>query len=82
MHHPKPAHLAMKSANLSTLPVTYPTVAIQEVIQDLDRDAVASQIRISNIEILNKSEILITKCSKLLVLRIYKRVNRFSGNLF
>jgi hypothetical protein len=33
MHHPKRVHLAMRSANLSTLPVTYPTVAIQEVIR-------------------------------------------------
>jgi hypothetical protein len=82
MHHPKRVQLATRSANSSMLPVTYPTVATQEVIQDLDRDAVASQIRISNIEILNKSEIRITKCSKLLVLRVYKTVNRFSDNLF
>ena len=64
MHHPKPVHLATRSANSSTLPVTYPTVATQEVILDLDLDAVASQIRISNIEILNKFEIRIAKCSK------------------
>ena len=64
MHHPKRAQLATRSASSSTLPVTYPTVATQEVIRDLDLDAVASEIRISNIEILNKSEIRITKCSK------------------
>jgi hypothetical protein len=51
MHHPKRVQLATRSASSSTLPVTYPTVATQEVIRDLDLDAVASQIRISNIEI-------------------------------
>ena len=45
MHHPKRVQLATRSANSSTLPATYPTVATQEVIRDLDLDAVASQIR-------------------------------------
>ena len=39
MHHPKPVHLATRSASSSTLPVTYPTVATQEVIRDLDPNA-------------------------------------------
>jgi hypothetical protein len=41
MHHPKRVQVATRSASSSTLPVTYPTVATQEVIRDLDLDALA-----------------------------------------
>ena len=52
MHHQKRVQLATRSANSSMLPVIYPTVAIQEVIRGLDRDAIASQIRNSNYQML------------------------------
>ena len=41
MHHPKRVQPATKSASSSTLPVTYPTVATQEVIRDLDPKTLA-----------------------------------------
>ena len=41
MHHQKRVHLATRSVNLSMLPVTYQTVATQEVIRDLDPKTLA-----------------------------------------
>jgi hypothetical protein len=57
MHHPKRAHLATRSASSSTLPVTYPTVATQEVIRDLDLKALKRGN--SKHEVRNKSKIRI-----------------------